>query len=74
MKPETLEILTNREVIAVDQDTPGVQGRRVSQEGPLEVWMKPLADGSKAIGLFNRGDGPMPVTNLLPGYRECRRR
>jgi len=62
MTPETLAILTNPEVIAVDQDPAGIQGYRVSQEGPLEVWMKPLADGGKAVGLFNRGTSPMPVT------------
>jgi alpha-galactosidase len=55
LTPELLAVFTNREVIAVDQDPAGVQGRRVAQEGPLEVWMKPLADGSKAVGLFNRG-------------------
>lgn len=54
MTPYTLEILTNREVIAVDQDPAGKQGARVSQEGPFEVWMKPMSDGSKVVGLFNR--------------------
>jgi len=54
MTPYTLAILTNREVIAVDQDPLGKQGYRVSQEGPFEVWMKPMADGSKVVGLFNR--------------------
>ncbi len=62
MTPETLAILTNPEVVAVDQDAAGIQGRRVTAEGPLEVWMKPLADGSKAVGLFNRGESTMPVT------------
>lgn len=62
MTLETLAILTNPEVIAVDQDPAGMQGWRVAQEGPLEVWMKPLADGSKAVGLFNRELGTMPVT------------
>ena len=56
MTPETLAILTNPEVVAVDQDPKGVQGHRVWQEGPYEIWMKPLADGSKAVGLFNRGE------------------
>jgi alpha-galactosidase len=54
MTPYTLAILTNREVTAVDQDPLGKQGYRVSQEGPFEVWMKPMADGSKVVGLFNR--------------------
>jgi len=62
MTPETLDLLTNKEVIAVDQDSKGVQGRRVAQEGPLEVWAKPLADGSVAVGLFNRGESTNPVT------------
>jgi len=54
MTPYTVEMLTNREVIAVDQDPLGKQGFRVAQEGPFEVWMKPMADGSKVVGLFNR--------------------
>lgn len=62
MTPETLAILTNPEVIAIDQDPAGIQGYRVSEEGPLEVWMKPLADGSKAVGLFNRGESPASIT------------
>jgi alpha-galactosidase len=62
MTPETLEILTNPEVIAVDQDPAGIQGWRAAQEGPLEVWVRPLSDGSKAVGLFNRGESLVPVT------------
>ena len=62
MSPETLAILTNKEVIAVDQDAKGAQGRRIAQEGPLEVWTKPLADGSTAVGLFNRGESTNPLT------------
>jgi len=56
MTPETLAILTNPEVVAVDQDSRGVQGHRVWEGGPYEVWAKPLADGSTAVGLFNRGE------------------
>ena len=62
MTAETRALLTNPEVIAVDQDALGKQGYRLTQEGDLEVWIKPLADGSKAAGLFNRGWGAMPVT------------
>jgi len=62
MSPYTLAILTNKEVIAVDQDPKGIQGRRVAEEGPLEVWAKPLADGSVAVGLFNRGESQNAVT------------
>jgi len=62
MSQETLDILTNKEVIAIDQDAKGVQGRRIAQEGPLEVWAKPLANGAIAIGLFNRGESTNPIT------------
>jgi alpha-galactosidase len=62
MSPDTLAILTNKEVVAVDQDPKGIQGRRVAQEGPLEVWTKPLADDSVAVGLFNRGESTNPIT------------
>jgi len=62
MDAGTRALLTNPEVIAIDQDPLGIQGHRIKQEGPLEVWMKPLKDGSTAVGLFNRGWGAMPVT------------
>jgi alpha-galactosidase len=65
MTAETLEILTNREIIALDQDALGVQGHRLSQQGPLEVWIKPLADHSSAVTLFNRGETTMPITVSL---------
>ena len=58
MTPETLSILTNHEVIAIDQDAAGQQGDRAVAEGPLEVWVKPLAGGQKAVGLFNLSDLP----------------
>ncbi len=54
MTPETIAILTNHDVIAVDQDAAGKQGDRVSAEGPIEIWTRSLADGSKAVGIFNR--------------------
>jgi alpha-galactosidase len=58
MSAATLAILGNKDVIAVDQDPAGVQGHRVWEQGPFEIWMKPLADGSKAFALFNRNHGP----------------
>ena len=58
MSAETKELLTNSEVIAVDQDPKGIQGHRFWQEGPLEIWARPLADGSQAVGLFNRSESP----------------
>ena len=65
MKPETLAILTNREVVAIDQDPLGIQGDRVSETGPVEIWSKPLKGGDKAVGLFDRGDSALPVTLKL---------
>jgi len=62
MSAETKGLLTNSEVIAVDQDSKGIQGRRVWQEGSLEIWAKPLADGSQAVGLFNRSESAIQMT------------
>ncbi|MEI9977077.1 MAG: alpha-galactosidase [Ignavibacteriota bacterium] len=55
MKPEIAEILMNREVIAVDQDALGKQGKRVRHENDQDVFVKPLQDGGVAIALVNRG-------------------
>ena len=56
------EILTNREVLAVDQDKAGHQGRRVWQSGQQEVWVKDLANGDKAVAVFNRAGGDAKIT------------
>jgi alpha-galactosidase len=60
--PWTLALLSNPEVIALDQDALGAPARRVSVQGDTEVWTRPLADGSLAVSLFNRGDAAQPVT------------
>ena len=65
MPAETSAILTNREVIAIDQDTLGKQGDRVSAVGPVEIWAKQLNGGEKAVGLFNRDDTPLPISLKL---------
>ena len=62
MPKNTADILMNKEAIAVDQDKLGKQGVRVSKEGDLQVWAKPLADGGYAVGLFNLGEGSAKVT------------
>jgi alpha-galactosidase len=49
----TLNLLTNDEVIAVNQDSLGIQASKVLDNGDLQVWSKPLADGALAIGIFN---------------------
>jgi len=62
MNPAILEILTNREVIAIDQDKDGKQGRRIAKSEDQEVWAKSLSGGAQAIGLFNRGGTPAKIT------------
>jgi len=52
----TLSLLTNDEVLAVDQDVLGKSALRISKDNNLEVWAKPLSDGAWAVGLFNRGE------------------
>src|SRR6185369_16517028 len=59
--PETIALLTNRDVIAIDQDPLGRPGRRVVQRGPLEVWTRPLAGKRTAVALFNRSAAPARV-------------
>jgi alpha-galactosidase len=59
--PWTLALLTNPEVLAVDQDSAGTAGTRVAG-GEAEVWARTLADGSRAVGLFNAGDLDTTVT------------
>ncbi len=44
----------NREVIAIDQDREGKQGKRLSKSDNQEIWVRPLADGAWAVALFNR--------------------
>jgi len=70
MSEEIRAILTNTEVIAVDQDRLGRQGRRVRKDGDLEIWARELADGSRAVVLFNRGAAEAEIAVAWPeiGY------
>lgn len=54
MSDSAREILTNSEVIAVNQDWGGTQGYKLRDDGDTEVWMKPMSDGSRAVVLLNR--------------------
>jgi alpha-galactosidase len=58
----TLNLLTNDEVLEVNQDPLGLQATRVIKEGTREVWAKDMSDGSKAVGLFNRGEEDTTMT------------
>lgn len=52
----TIGLLCNNEVNAINQDILGKQADRVSKDGDIEIWARPLSDGSQAIGIFNVGD------------------
>ncbi len=75
--PETLAILSNRDVIAVDQDPLGAQGRPVRSADGITVLVKPLKNGDKAVLLFNEGERTERVTTTAaeiglpqaPGYK-----
>ncbi len=57
MSAQTIEILTNKELIAINQDKAGIQAQRISVANQLEVWVKPLyakKGKQKAVALFNR--------------------
>ncbi len=58
----TMQALTNREVIAIDQDSAGIQGTLLSSTGEGQVWVKPLGDGSRAVALLNRGSAPLTIS------------
>lgn len=57
----TMSTLTNPDVLAIDQDPLGKQATRVGPAGTTETWVKPLADGSVAVALVNRGDAPAEI-------------
>jgi alpha-galactosidase len=71
MMPEIKSILKNESVIAIDQDSLGEQGTRVSPPGVHEVWVRNLFDGGKAVVLFNRGrrSAIIGVSRLQLGVR-----
>ncbi|RZJ97258.1 MAG: glycoside hydrolase family 27 protein [Brevundimonas sp.] len=62
MTPEIHEILTNREVIAVDQDALGRAGGRTWKDGDKEVWSRPLVGGGRAVILLNRGETAQTIS------------
>ena len=62
MTQETLDIILNKDVIAIDQDPLGVQGLRLRRDGDVEYWFKPLEGGDWAFCAFNRGKEDVTVT------------
>jgi alpha-galactosidase len=79
MTEATRQILTNQELIAIDQDPLGLQGALVRRDGDLDIFAKPLAScGARGVVLFNRGEVPIDTTLnwselwLLPGPASVR--
>jgi alpha-galactosidase len=70
---ESVTMLTDDEVIAIDQDSLGAQGGRVKQVDDVEVWVKPLANRDRAVALLNRGSARQRIVaeaielGLTPG-------
>jgi alpha-galactosidase len=64
MSDETKAILMNHDVIAIDQDSLGRQGRRIWAQGPLEIWVKDLAKDKHALAFFNRGESELTFPSL----------
>jgi alpha-galactosidase len=67
MTPSTIQILTNREAIGINQDPLGIQGRIVRRNGKVEIWAgKRLFDGSQAVLVLNQGAEPAQVRVAWP--------
>ncbi|EME64770.1 NPCBM/NEW2 domain-containing protein [Amycolatopsis decaplanina] len=62
MSEATKKILLNKDLLAVDQDWGGEQGRKIRDDGDTEVWAKPMSDGSEVVVLFNRGRAPATLS------------
>ncbi len=60
--PETLAIIKNKEMIAVDQDPLGIQGLRLKNENGLQYWFKPLEGGDWAFCVMNTGEADVPLS------------
>ena len=62
----TTDLMSNTEVIAVDQDELGVQAQRIDRQGPVEIWARPLWDGTTAVALFNMA--MKPANGIIPSW------
>jgi alpha-galactosidase len=61
MSTATKEILTNKDVIAVDQDALGVQAFRYASKDSIDTWFKPLSNGDWAVCFLNRSSHPQKI-------------
>ncbi len=58
----TIDLLTNEDVLAVNQDSLGNRAKRILQQGSSEIWARDLANGGKAVALFNRGNSQTQIS------------
>lgn len=63
MTAETKEVLTNKDVIAINQDSLGVQGFKGAKKDSLEIWYKPLSKGEWAVCFLNRSKLPVTISH-----------
>jgi len=74
LDPFTLGLLTNDEVLALDQDALGRQAVRAATAGGIDIYMKELEDGSRALGFFNRDSAAQTLAFNKLGYLGISRR
>jgi alpha-galactosidase len=67
IKAASRSAVANGEAIAIDQDPAGVQGTLLSSSGQGQVWVRPLADGSRAVALLNRGSSSLRIRTSALG-------
>ncbi len=61
LSPATVAMLENRQVLAIDQDPLGIQGRPIQRDGNGQVWVKRLVSGQRAVALLNRGANALRI-------------
>jgi alpha-galactosidase len=61
MNKETVDILTNKNIIGINQDALGIQGFKYAVKDSVEIWFKPLKDGKWAVAFLNRSGKEQPV-------------
>jgi alpha-galactosidase len=70
MSTAVTQVLTNPEVIAIDQDSLGFQGRRIRKTSDLETWVKVMKDSSRAVVLFNRGQTGSSAVSITVNWSD----
>lgn len=69
LSPRTIKMLTNAQVIGVDQDPLGIQGTPVREHGSGQIWVKALTGGARAVALLNRGSTELQISTTTRAIR-----